>query len=301
MFYYKLFGLKTASEIELPEVEESTELFGQVDVVISEKVMPEHIKDAKKKGYHSSFKGKEFCWLHFLQEGDYYIHQGKMIDIDLNEIKSQEDMINVRQTILGRCFGEILFQRDQIAIHGSAVCDDKFAYIISGKSGSGKSTLTNELINKGFKFMADDTVPIHIENDITYVSAGYPQQKICSDLALRLGYQVEKLILLNEERQKYAISMLEYYCEKDMPFACMIVLEESEYDEVEFKEITGTDKLQCFLYNLYCIQKYSYTNINPALLKECMNMLKKARMFKIKRPKNKDTVERIATEFLEMV
>ncbi len=60
-------------------------------------------------------------------------------------------------------------EKDWMAVmHGSAISDGKHSIIFTGDSGKGKSTILAVLLANGFKFMADDFVPVEAVTGAAY-------------------------------------------------------------------------------------------------------------------------------------
>lgn len=119
--------------------------------------------------------------------------------------------------ILGFGMAMLAFVQDRLAIHCSAVADDKGAVLISGESGSGKSTLTAEFLEAGYHLVADDVTCIGIgttdsgsDEKVPLAYPAFPYQKLCRDAAIRKGYDLESLIYINEQKDKFLVP-----CNKD--------------------------------------------------------------------------------------
>ena len=83
--------------------------------------------------------------------------------------------------------GALLHQRGLLAIHGSAVRNDKNTCIITGKSGVGKSSLAAGLLELGYTLVADDISVIgNLENGGFFVHPGIPSLKLWKDVLLHL-------------------------------------------------------------------------------------------------------------------
>lgn len=290
MFYYCIYGLIVKSEIELPEayvILETTE----VDVTIEYGNMPEYILDKKANGGYSSVLQREYSWFYYEDEGDFLILDGKEIIVALAK---KNNLKHIRAIILGTCFGNILYQRETIAIHGGAVVFGDKAVVVSGVSGAGKSTVSLALREKGGTFLADDTVVAIPEKENIYAYPAYPQQKVCKDTAIRFGFDINSLIELEEERDKYGIQLTKEFCNMKKVIHLLVFLNVRDGGELVVEELQGNDKLQYLLQNQYAIDSFKRGGMNHFIFRKCIECSNKIKMILITRPKGKDCSERIS-------
>ena len=75
--------------------------------------------------------------------------------------------------ILHQAFPSVIFQRKNLALHGSAFSFNGKTIILLGDSGSGKSETIN-LISKVHKIITDDIVSVDIKSDNLFCNNGIP-------------------------------------------------------------------------------------------------------------------------------
>lgn len=292
-FYYCIYGLNVKSEIELPEAYETLETT-EVDVTISYGNMPEVILDKKVNGSFSSVLQREYSWVYYEDEGDFLIQNGKEIIVAL---ANKYNVKHVRAIILGTCFGNILYQRETIAIHGGAVAFGDKAVVVSGVSGAGKSTVSLALRDKGGAFIADDTVVTIPEKENIYAYPGYPQQKMCKDTAIRFGFDINTLVELEEDSDKYAIQIDEF-CNMKKAIHLLVFLNIYDGEELVVEELQGNNKLQYLLQNQYAIDSFMRGGMNHNIFRKCVECANRVKMILISRPEGKDCSEKISNIIL---
>ncbi len=297
-YYYEIYGLKVTSQIEFPEayrvdgMEEE-----EIEVNISLSDLLDEYQKLKLEGRLYKME-KDVLWFFMEGVGDFVIRNGHEILVNPQE---GYDKKNLRAMVLGTCFGTLLIQRQILAIHGSAVVSHNRAIIICGQSGSGKSTLTTQLRKKGFQFMADDTVALRSVEGCIYACPAYPQQKLCKDAALHFGYSLDQLLLLEEDRQKYAIRLNHDYCSKKMILGCIVEICAEDCDKVELEVLQGHDKLESFVTNLYHYTTYRNIGMDSSIFKQCIKIVQDIPIYRIHRPKSKQTMEEQLSLVLQLI
>lgn len=295
-YFYKIYGLLIKSEIEFPEAYEREEQLAEVEIKYG--VMPEFIQKKRESNYSFGMLYREYKWFTVKSLGDFFIEKGKRIIVELHK---GADLKLTRSLILGICLGSILYQREIICIHGAAVVWKNKAIIISGVSGAGKSTISTEFRKRGCMFLADDTVAITMEDGIIYANPAYPQQKLCTDSAIEFGYDLKELILLNDEREKYAVRLQETFCPNNVEIAALICLETQDSDQLTFEEITGSMKLEYVIKNLYTYRDYNFVGMNTNEFKRCLEMAQKVPITRVVRPKNKKVMAQIVEQVIQII
>ena len=286
-YNYKVYSLNIQSEIMLPELLLSDNN-QYIDVNISYGILPQEISKEIDNGKYSEFE-KEKMWFCINNIAKYYISNGNTIIVEPFENANEH---NVKAFLLGSAFGMLLLQRNTIAIHGGTIVIDGQALVITGNQGAGKSTLTSAFRDKGYSFMADDISVLGKRKDLNHIIyPGYPQQKLCRDAMEKMNYHLKDFKRIDEGRDKYAIPVHKNFIKHTVSLGaiCEITIGEKEYVEIE--ELTGTEKLKSLLKNIYRVEVTRYTGINTEYMKKCIHLAKEIPFFRIKRPKDKFSVE----------
>jgi hypothetical protein len=287
-YYYRIYGLNIRSEVKLEEAYEIEEQSYTVDIRYG--AVPKHILEYRYSDKARCLISTEYKWFRYDNIGEFYIEKGSLIIITSNDISDEKI---IRSIILGPCFGTILYQRKILTIHGSAMVWKDKAVIISGQSGAGKSTISTALRKQGWQFLADDTVAVTYEDGYLYANPAYPLQKLCLDTAVEFGYDIEQLILINEERQKYAVNVKDVFCPSCKEIKAIICLEFNNMDLLNIEEVKGNAKLEYIIQNLYSYYDFKYMGMSPFDLKQCMEVTRKIPILKVKRPINLRTENQI--------
>jgi len=292
-YIYKIYGLLVESEIYIKElIQPSKEMdFNKnikSDVLIKYDSMPFQIKQNINEGRSFSFK-KDECWFLIEDIGIYRICNGNIISVE----KLCNDEYKIQSFILGSSFGCLFIQRNMVALHGGTILINNKALVITGDSGAGKSTLTSNFRVKGYKFLSDDisVTDVGINGQII-VNPAYPQQKLCRDSAIKLGLDIDKLVKIDEGRDKFAVPSKESFIteSKTVAYMCEVGVRNDELDKVEIKEVLGIQKMKLINKNIYRTEIARDIGIKDEYFKQILRIAKQIKYFKVIRPKNSFTV-----------
>ncbi len=291
---YNIYGLSVQSEIPFPEASCCSDIETSPDVRIQCGIMPEYIKKDKQEGNKNTISKDGYVWFSYDGVGDILVEKGKFITVALQQ---EADIELTKAMLLGSALGIILIQREVIAIHSGAVAVNEKAVLVCGNSGAGKSTIIHTLVKRGYQFLADDTVAVSSTKPY-HAYPAYPQQKICLDTAIREQYDTNSLTILNEERQKYAISRKEVFAEREYPIGGLFYLSVAETEQLTVREVLGHKKLAIVINNLYLTDIYKVMGLSPSFFKLCLEFAEQTPIYEIERPNNKNTEEEIV-QFIE--
>ncbi|OOM09345.1 hypothetical protein [Clostridium saccharobutylicum] len=282
-YYYKVYGLKIKSDIEFPELLESNDVNYEINICIG--ITPSNVLDSIKQGrnLYLSSNCKEI-WFNIKSVGTYLIYNGNTIVVDKN---ANADIEDLKAYLLGTALGMVLFQRNTLAIHGGTIVVNNKTLTIVGYSGVGKSTLTTALRLNKYLFMADDISTI---NDNFTINSSYPQQKLCKDTMLRLGYELNKFKKIDDDREKYKIPVRKDFISKPVKMGAICEIKIRNNPKVEIEEIKGREKLIILINNIYRIELIRKNGMPPEYFKKCLQIAQNIKFYRMYRPKDKYTI-----------
>lgn len=287
-YYYKVYGLNIESEILVPELMVlDNKIDKNIDVKIYYKTMPDDIKQNVNEGKKAFYNG-QYVWFHIDNVGTYLIQNGDTVTIDLCE---NPDLNILKVYILGSVLGIILLQRNTVAIHGGSIVINNKGCIFTGDKGAGKSTLTTALRQRGYDFVSDDVGAIEL-SDIPMINPGFGYQKLCEDAMTKLGYDSSEYTPFRSDMNiKYIVPALDNFVSEKVPFKALFEIEQVDTQKLEVVEVTGNEKLQKIIKNVFRIEVLMYSGGVPAdYFKKCLEIAKHVKFYKITRPKNQFTV-----------
>lgn len=284
-YKYKAFGLNLHSEIEIVALDKSD---NESDVSICLGIVPKSIKDRLERSDQYQLSRTAFLF-DIENVAKYLITDGKQIVI---EPYTDADMDQITVYLLGTAMGVLFIQRNRIAIHGSAVGVDQRALIITGDCGAGKSSLTSAFRKNGFGFLADDISALSMKDDLqAFVHPAFPQQRLCTDTALQMGYDLETLKLASMEENKYIVNLEEAYIGEKMPLAAIVEIRIGTSEEVVLEELHGILKIKHIEKNIYCGSLYDNIGFTNTYYQALLLIAKNTAFYSVSRPKSGFTVE----------
>lgn len=287
-FSYRVYGLSVLSEIECPEVVPLENHHSNYDVTIVFGTVSDEIKEAIVSGRTSSYTN-ESMWFHISDVATYWIQKGEIVTIELCE---DANISMAKQYLLGSCLGMVMLQRNMIAIHGGTIVFNGSGVIFTGERGAGKSTITSALREMGYPFVADDVSSIDVNNP-HMIHPGFPQQKLCKDAAIALGYELDHYkTLMGDTQIKYLIPAHDSFVYEQVPLKAIVELQEdANVHGVEVQQLTGQERLMTIYRNIYRIEMKQIAGIAPDYFKKCVLIAKDIPVYRIKRQKGIMTID----------
>lgn len=173
MHFYRLFGLLVQSELVLPELVADKE--GEPDVtVLLDGREPRTLKTGPDRRVFEI--GRRQAYLFWKDIGGFTVRDGTCIVVQPLSVAA-EGM--VRAPLLGLVFSALLYQRDLLVLHASAVRIGRGAVAFIGHKGQGKSTMAAAMHARGHALVSDDVVAVDWRgNGGPHVLPGFPQFKM---------------------------------------------------------------------------------------------------------------------------
>lgn len=284
---YNVYGLNIKSEIEIEEFIKLDTMEENNIVNIIKGEMSEDIKSEIENGSKIKLL-KDKIWFHIDNIATYCISNGNDIKVEVCE---NADMKLMKVYIMCSCLGFIMLQRNMVAIHGGVIEMDNKAVIFTGDRGAGKSTLTTALRERGYNFISDDVASTKIEK-VPYVMPGFPYQKLCESAMDNFEYDKEKYTsFMSDNEIKYMVPAKDEFVYEPKPLSAIVKLTVGDVEEVTIQELLGGEKLNNIIENIYRGEYIKYLGgMNPMYFKQCIDVAKNIRFFKVVRPANKFTV-----------
>lgn len=291
-YFYRVYGENVESDFEMPELY-TIEPTKDITMRVCLEDIPKEILDKfqDKKGLVYSKRSIVF---YIPRVGYYYLDNGNKIRIQCDK----DCDINDRKIFtLGSAMGMSLILKGKLPIHGGTVTQNGKALIVTGDSGAGKSTISTGLRLDGMGFLADDVSALQKNEDgVWIVQPAYPQQKLCRDAAIHFGYDLDKLIYIDEDRDKFAIRLDEGFNTEGLPLGAIVELQvgnEDQKEDVLVKEVTGHEKLFTFKHNIYRGFTFDLIGMKPESLKMCLEIISNVPIYRVIRKPGVQTEKKI--------
>ena len=277
MTHFQLYGLTAQSDWPLPECLPASTT-AVPDIRIIKGLVPEKgIDSASHDDYEQSLDG-EF-WLNVEEVARYWIKNGNEIII---EPYPESDDASIRVFLLGSAIGALLFQRGLLLIHGNAIEVNGACVVCVGDSGAGKSTLAAAFLQRGYRLLADDVVPV---TDDGLATPGFPRIKLWGETARQLGIETEGLRRIMPDMDKYNVPLGERYCDMPLPIKWVYVLDSVD-EHFSCHHYQGMARFQPLYDNTYRVHFLEHMALKPQHLRQVSKLAGNIHMAKIQRPQS---------------
>ncbi len=295
--FYEIYGRVLKSEIEFPQLLPA-KMDGKWDIEIVVREIPADIKSVIQEKKGPAGAGEGFFWFNTPVGYIVIIGDNRII----TECSTEAEFSVIRTYILGYGLSVIFYNRNIMAVHCSAVTKDGTGILLSGVSGAGKSTLAGRFLSNEWKLLADDVAMVEmVENNIVSYPA-YPQRKLCRDAVVRNGLNLDSLTYIDEDKDKFAVNCQEEFSAEPGMITVMVVLYPWDGSDVRIEEISGNEKIQLFVQNLFLHVYFKHAGMEPDKFFKCVQMLGKLKVLRVFRPKNggdtSGTIMKMIMEYL---
>jgi hypothetical protein len=223
MYYYNVFGLNFASELEMPMFH----LIGQpssIDVHIKFGVVPMALENPIDSRVLYEAKPNQFLLRFIIYPLRYLVENGNSITIDTG---GHNDLDFIRLFLITANFGALLHQRNVVPLHAGGFLLDGQAVLFAGDSGAGKSTTTAAFREKGYTLVADDVGVVSLnERNVPMVEPGVPFIKLWKESLDLLDKEAVKKNRIREDIEKYYVPITDIIQEA-VPIKRIYFLEKS--------------------------------------------------------------------------
>ncbi len=290
---YSIYGLILESDMDFIQLEpmsdELVDADNNVVTIRSADIANEVLEELEGSPVNYKISFTKSCFKN--SKGFYLIKNGNEILYEPNEDFSDTQ---VAPFIIGYCLAMALLQRNILAVHCSAVClpngAGEGAILISGEPGAGKSSVTRKLVENGYGIMADDVAAVR--EGMVYPA--FPYQKLCRNEVEKRNLATDKLIYIDEDKDKFLVPVNENFVSEPQKLKGMIFMTAADVSQVQMERLSGINQLFAFKHNLF-LHRFTGEWLNdPNLLNLCLKTAGDCPVYMVVRPQNGDFVSEIA-------
>lgn len=296
MYRYRLYNLIIEADLEIPQLLPDKEEYDQSvkHIYVKSETLPDYLEKFDDVGSNitttESWLCNDVCKL--------YVHGGDTIGYYL---KPEQPVMRLRNFILGFGMSMISVQNGLIAFHCSAIADDDGVLLIAGESGAGKSTTSEVFLRNGYHLLADDMAFISIEDGVAYAAPAFPYTKLCRNVAIERGYDLNELIYVNEQKDKFLVPWKGEYSYLPRKIKGLIYINFSADDDVHETQIQGLDKFHICVNNLFLRHLLRNDKYQPQFSSKCLGLANAIPITVLSRPQGIDTTEAFTKLAIEAV
>ena len=292
---YRLFGWRIASDLDLPELFETT--IGPADVTF-------------RYGFVAPLSLDE-------QEGVAGVTGGVTVDIpDVarfrirggNEIivdaQPASDQRNVRVFLLGTASGVLIHQRGLLPLHANAVEVGKGAVAFMGESGAGKSTLAAWFHDRGARIVADDVCVIGLgDGGEGLAMPGLPRFRLWREALERSGRKVDnhmRSFAGEDAYDKYDVAIAKDGAVNE-PLSLRAIFLLARGPGFEISRLEGVSAVEALFANTYRGAYINAAGANAQHYKLCVSLIAKIPIFQVTRSWVIDDFDQEARQILKFI
>lgn len=235
---YQAFGLRILSEYTLPELFQPTwneEPLATITVKRGD--LTEMWQEHAPPGEYFVIMDSQVLFM-VPEVGIFLVENGDTLIVSTYPEVGED---RLRLYILGTGIGLILLQQQILPLHGSCIAIDGKAYAILGHSGAGKSTLASVLLNKGYRLLSDDIIPIVMLDNNPIAIPSYPQQKLWQESLDALNLSQSDYHPIYNRETKFTVPVQQHFHSETLPLAGVIELVKSDGD-ASIHPISGMER-----------------------------------------------------------
>ena len=188
MYTYSAYDQRISSIFELPELPLVDTAVADADVEIRRDAVEAVPDTVEGTGGRRISATPETVRLTYDSVGSFLVKNGHEIVCDPVDDEA-ENREFFRRLIQNELLGLLLYQRDHLVLHASAVSVNGDAAIFIGPRGAGKSTTAAAFDSEGHAVLEDDVVAIRFDDGVPTVVPGVPQLRLKSDAAAALDLE----------------------------------------------------------------------------------------------------------------
>lgn len=246
---YRLFNLNISTDLNINSffnIEISSDK--TFDVQVEQKSITFKELQPKSDSNFDLFSSKKYTEIYKKHIGSFVLINGNKL---LYEPDSKIKLPNLITYIFSNVFSYLLYQREHLVMHASAIEIDGSSYFFSGRSGVGKSTFVNKLLKYG-NFLTEDACCFNKDADSFSILPGLNFIKLSNDSEIQ-NYS-NSFDTQIDYRKRKIISLGSNSSNENNKFKCGFFLKYGKDKKIE--KLESGEVLKAFLANM----KASYPN-----------------------------------------
>lgn len=294
-YFYKAYNLNVKSNIAIVDLKESDLINTQIDIHILAKEIINNEGLEIKESNQFNFDNNIFT-LVVKDIAKYIVSSGNSINVEYSS-EARPEEINL--FLLGSALGVVLYKKNYLPLHASAIETEKGCVFFSGDSGMGKSTTLNSFIKRGYKMISDDVVALNIIDNIINIYPSFPRVKIWEDAADKLGIDTSNLRQIYRDMNKFSNPINDdTFSDKVSKPYIFYEINKTESNEIYIEQVEGLEKIKVLYKNTY--RPYYISNLNKQKqhFEQISTLAENLIIKKVYRPENINSMHQI-TELLE--
>jgi hypothetical protein len=288
----RTYGVRIASELELPELAMGTEAAlatDEAELTIGRGDVPDRLAGAGPQVQGLQYRdGRGLLTVGGVAR--YLIEDGRSITVEAEPGAADN---SVRLFLLGSALGVALHQRGVLPLHACCVAVGGAGYAFCGHSGAGKSTLAGQFADREFPILSDDVCAIRFADGEPLVWPAPPRIKLWGEAAAALGHDRAGLESVTGVADKYHVPLAQPPAVNPVRLRRLYLLAKAETPaDAGIVRLTGARALQVIVANTYRREYLAPMGLAQEHFALCSALLARIEVFEIKRSWGFDAAER---------
>ena len=222
--------------------------------------------------------------------GTFLVYGGTDVIVERGSNVPVEDLLPF---LTGPVLSVLLHQRGLFVLHASSVVIDGAAVAFLGAKGDGKSTLAAHLQVRGHRLIADDIVPVDLQNSRALVIPGFPRIKLYNDSIMAVGQEPTNFPFIHRFVEKRSFQHSDKFSREPIPLHSLYILSEGDGVNLErlgqastFIEITRHTYMNRYLHALAAEFEH---------FDHCRKLILRLPVWKLNRPRDFESMDDVCT------
>jgi energy-coupling factor transporter ATP-binding protein EcfA2 len=297
--FYLAHGIQIESVIPLPQLIPTKPASADVSIHFAERdAFPD--THGKKHGFVTV--AADYAYFHSEIIGDFAVVDGKHIHIC--PVPTVETTV-LNTLIVTTLLNMLLFQRNNLLLHGSSVLINGKAVAFLGKSGWGKSTLAATLSLLGYPIITDDMIKVDFSpNYEVLVEASFPYIKLWPNSVTALDKDLANTDRIYSLEEKRLLPTERTVTQTQIPLKYIYVLTTGPENRIEAQSIQQSFSLvfahtyPSAFFTSTQIDLLSITGKQQSHLRNLAKLIENVSVYRLTRPWNLNEIKRLA-RFIE--
>jgi hypothetical protein len=284
-FAYEIFGLRLASEVELPELVAIAPA-APPEISVSVRSLPP-IDGERVDGFAATSAG---VILNVPRAGRYLVRDGCEVIVDPDPAGTAA---NLRLYLLGSAMGALLHQRGLLPLHANSIAVGGSAIAFLGRSGAGKSTIAAWYHDQGFRVLADDVCVVTMDQATAWAQPGIPRLRLWKDALEASGRVTGDYERSFDDMDKFDVPTRAANQVRALQLAALYVLDppESGVGRSAIRRLPGAAAVEALVANTYRGNYVARLGGTARHLASCIALAKLVPAFSVERRWGRDQLE----------
>ena len=205
------------------------------------------------------------------------------------------DIDFMRSIIQGELVAAALRQRGLLVLHASCVANDQGAVAFVGLPGWGKTTLATHFLQRDFRLLTDDVLPICTEPGVSKAVPAHPGARLRREVGRELYDNFDDFEDIHERTTKKRVDLSEHFTKEKKDLKKIYVLEGEFKSGNRIKNIKKSNQIFEIMRHTWANHLLSSPRSRSSHLKRAKTIVTNTNVSVLERKKSIDRIEQLIT------